>query len=152
MDDFQTFGTVPDTFASCFPFATMDDRFEAGDDHAWLYRYLDMEGSLLYVGMSKHPAIRDEQHWYNRAEWRRSAVVLKMELFDKRGAASRAELLAIHLENPLGNWQRRPPDTSDAHVTSAPEGSRTIWAEVANYSRRWHMPTVVFPTPTGETA
>lgn len=141
------FGVVPDSFATDFPFASREERFAAGPDHAWLYRYYDADGCLLYVGLSKHPAIRDEQHWLSRKVWRRSATALRMDLFGKRGLASRAEGLAIHTENPIGNSQRFPPDWSDRNVTRAPDGIRTIWAAVCDYSDEWKAP-VVGPSPT----
>jgi len=140
------FGVVADSFSSAFPFDSIEERLAFGDDPACLYRYFDADGSLLYVGMSKHPEIRDEQHWMTRSEWRGLARSLRMDLFGSRHHASRAEQIAIAREEPLWNTQRFPLGKSDGEVPCAPDGERRFWATVADYSGWWSPPTLI-PEP-----
>lgn len=137
------FGPVPNTGETFFPFDSMDDRISAGYGATWLYRYFDMEGSLLYVGISKHPAIRDEQHWWKQHRWRETAASMRLDLFRHKHEAEFAEKLAINLENPVGNWRRLPLDPSDRRITCVPDGIRTIWADVTPYYLTWERPSRV---------
>lgn len=141
------FGPVPNTGETFFPFDSMDDRVNSGYGATWLYRYFDMEGSLLYVGISKHPAIRDEQHWWKQTRWRETAATMRLDLFPSRHEAEYAEKLAIHIENPFGNWKRLPLDKSDRSITRVPSGIRTIWADVTPYYFVWEEPSRVLDCP-----
>ena len=72
-----------------------------------LYRYFNSSNELLYVGISKSPMQRLEEHKY-RAAWFESAESVKFEKFDTRDAALKAESIAIKNENPIFNIQNKP--------------------------------------------
>jgi len=73
-----------------------------------LYRHFDSQGALLYVGVSKSALVRLGQH-KEHAHWFDRITQVTIEKHPSRAAALEAERIAIHVENPLCNVQRRPP-------------------------------------------
>ena len=71
-----------------------------------LYRHLDAEGRLLYVGISLSALDRLSQHKRN-AHWFTSIASVTIETFSSRKEAVDAEELAIKAENPA--WNIRKP-------------------------------------------
>jgi predicted GIY-YIG superfamily endonuclease len=67
-----------------------------------LYRYYDADGSLLYVGITDSISRRAHQHHKN-AQWHEFAVSAKLEHFQNRDDALRAESKAIREEEPVYN-------------------------------------------------
>lgn len=72
-----------------------------------LYRHFDESGTLLYVGISLSALYRLSQHRNSGATWVDSIRTVKIEKFDSRESAVRAERNAIAKEAPLYN-QARP--------------------------------------------
>ena len=66
-----------------------------------LYRYFDENDDLLYVGISKNPVSRIQQHATN--DWIRRVRHIELEWFDTRSEALAAELIAIERERPEYN-------------------------------------------------
>lgn len=86
-----------------------------------LYRHWDVDGNLLYVGISVDAIKRLQQH-YDTADWYDEVASITIQKFDDRGDLERAEQLAIDQEAPI--WNRtgkhkakkaRPKMTSGAH-------------------------------------
>lgn len=69
-----------------------------------LYRYFDVNGDLLYVGISFDPGRRDREHARSKA-WHMSAVKQQVEWYDNRFDAFAAEQDAIKIERPIHNVQ-----------------------------------------------
>ena len=65
-----------------------------------LYRFYDIHGTLLYVGIS-HSAMRWRAH--TRTPWWEDAVDVELEHYTSRRAAQQAEFEAIRKEAPLYN-------------------------------------------------
>jgi hypothetical protein len=66
-----------------------------------LYRHYDACGRLLYVGVSLSAVQRLIQH--RQAPWAGEIADVKVEYFDSREAALRAEANAIKAEGPVHN-------------------------------------------------
>lgn len=80
-----------------------------------LYRYFDVDGRLLYVGVAKDPDKRDREH-HCTSEWYEHAVRREIEWHDTRQDALAAERQAIRNELPLFNRHGArvdPEDVSD---------------------------------------
>lgn len=97
-----------------------------------LYRYFDIDGNLLYVGITKDQSKRFSSH-NRKAEWMPQAVQCTLEHFETRAEAKAAETFAIQNEKPLYNIaetgkQRKSAHwrlSSEAHLiqmTGSPEG------------------------------
>lgn len=67
-----------------------------------LYRHFDMEGRLLYVGISISAMKRLGQHKVH-SHWFQQIASMTIESFDTRAAAIDAETRAIMTEKPLHN-------------------------------------------------
>lgn len=67
-----------------------------------LYRYYDVDGRLLYVGISFSAFARAERH-RRKAEWWGRAVTMKIEHHESRETALVAEARAIRNEMPIHN-------------------------------------------------
>lgn len=74
---------------------------ESGERTA-LYRHFDENGVLLYVGISKSPDHRSEQHRY-QSKWFRFVADTQLEWFEARAQAEVAERDAIRLDGPVFN-------------------------------------------------
>lgn len=78
-----------------------------------LYRYFDIDGNLLYIGISVNFMVRASQHksssrWFDRISY------VNVTHFPNRELAIRAERLAISNEMPIYNKQRAQfPKSSD---------------------------------------
>lgn len=72
------------------------------DDKTALYRHFDIDGKLLYVGISYDVEKRTKQH-ENLAEWFGEIAEIKTEYFNTRKEAQAAEKEAIKTERPLHN-------------------------------------------------
>ena len=70
-----------------------------------LYRHYDAEGALLYVGISRNPFARLDQHM-STSPWASEIASVALEWFDDRTAALNAERAAISKEIPLYNARR----------------------------------------------
>jgi hypothetical protein len=72
-----------------------------------LYRYFDLAGRLLYVGISDNPRTRWGQHKTTKP-WASQVAVREVEWFPMRVQAAAAELVAIHVEKPIYNLRDTP--------------------------------------------
>lgn len=106
---------------------TPDAMRRSDAERTALYRFFDAEEELLYIGISKDPATRWEQH---RAKpWWRDVSMRVIEWYDDRPAAERAERKAIVAEGPRYNVQhnQRPADPAVVEVLAEPKRShRTL--------------------------
>jgi hypothetical protein len=66
-----------------------------------LYRHFDVDGRLLYVGISRSSKVRLSRH--RRSHWFGEIVRIEIERYPTRQAAEAAEIAAIRLEKPLYN-------------------------------------------------
>jgi hypothetical protein len=71
------------------------------EERTALYRYIDGEGRLLYVGITSHPKDRWKAH--SHRPWGIEAVDRTIRWFDTRTAAQAAEKVAIQTEKPAYN-------------------------------------------------
>ncbi len=71
-------------------------------NRAELYRHYDTDGNLLYVGVSHSTIVRLMGHKCTSA-WFDQITTIKIERFDCREDALRAERKAIETESPLHN-------------------------------------------------
>ncbi|MEU5097594.1 GIY-YIG nuclease family protein [Streptomyces sp. NPDC020996] len=117
----QRTGTPPDQ-------TTSHDEAEA--ERTALYRCFDADEDLLYVGITKDPAQRWEQH-RNKPRWRDVAVRV-VEWYDNRAAAESAERKAIQNEGPRYNVQhnRRPAAPAVLEALAAPKRSHRTLADL----------------------
>jgi predicted GIY-YIG superfamily endonuclease len=81
---------------------------------AYMYRYFDPRGDLLYVGVTLSPLRRTAEH-ADRAAWRRTVILkILIEPFATRAEALAAETCAIRDEfprfNKVHNERRHPAD------------------------------------------
>lgn len=67
-----------------------------------LYRHYDINGNLLYIGISLSAINRLSQH-KNTSEWFNSIAKVDIEWFNDRESAILAEMEAVRLENPKFN-------------------------------------------------
>lgn len=74
-----------------------------------VYRHFDVEGRLLYVGISLDPLKRTTQHM-NKAYWAERISAINIRWFPTRGAAVDEEERAIREEKPLCNVVGQPVD------------------------------------------
>lgn len=77
-----------------------------------LYRYFDLHGRLLYVGITTVPELRDAQHRSYRGEFRHYIALVEYERYTTVEAALDAELRAIQTEDPVFNIARRDREVS----------------------------------------
>jgi predicted GIY-YIG superfamily endonuclease len=81
-----------------------------------VYRFFDRLGRLLYVGISRHPDRRIDQHMgrdgRGHAYWRGEVASVTVDWFPTRGEARQEEVRALNGERPIhnriGNPHRRP--------------------------------------------
>ena len=73
-----------------------------GDIRTQLYRHFDKDGTLLYVGVTASPLIRQSDHC-GTSKWGREIATITVEHFDNRRAALAAEWTAIQAEKPRHN-------------------------------------------------
>lgn len=95
-----------------------------------LYRCFDADDELLYVGISKDPKTRFEQH--RDKPWWRDVTMRVVEWYDNRPAAEHAERKAIQSEGPRYNVQhnQRPADPAVVEALAAPKRSYTTLADL----------------------
>lgn len=67
-----------------------------------LYRYWDVRGELLYVGVAGNPDVRWREH-RGRSEWAKFSEDRQVEWFESRRDALKAEAAAIWNERPVFN-------------------------------------------------
>lgn len=67
-----------------------------------IYRHFDGDSALLYIGLSRNPLRRWEQHKAH-ALWFYEIARIEIEWFDSRGEAAHAEVEAIRKERPIFN-------------------------------------------------
>ena len=72
-----------------------------------LYRLFDVDGELVYVGITNNPAMRWSQH-SAYSEWWSRVSSKSVEWHDTRAAAEKAERVAIRCEGPLFNRAHIP--------------------------------------------
>ena len=68
----------------------------------YVYKYYDVSGVLLYVGMTNNLKTRDHQH-RKSSDWYTSVSDTIVVLFDTKNDATVAETLSIKTELPLFN-------------------------------------------------
>lgn len=71
-----------------------------------LYRLFDVDGRLLYVGISAEPIAWLDQH-YTAKTWWPQVESVEVEWFENRWIASGEEMRAIRREAPIYNGQER---------------------------------------------
>ena len=69
-----------------------------------LYRHFDIDGRLLYVGVSKNAVQRLSQH--TSSPWMQKIRTVTVEMCQSREHALEAEALAIRIEKPAYNGGR----------------------------------------------
>lgn len=74
----------------------------SGDVETALYRYFDVTGQLLYVGIAANPDERDKQH-AKTSNWHRLAKHRSVTWLPSRDAARAAERASISNESPVFN-------------------------------------------------
>lgn len=72
----------------------------------FVYRYFDVVGQLLYVGISAAPGMRLQQHAGEHWRWFDEVATITLERYPTRLAAESAERDIIYKENPLHNKRR----------------------------------------------
>ena len=95
-----------------------------------LYRFYDSDDELLYVGISKDPTARWEQHRVK--PWWRDVTMRVIEWHDDRATAEHAERKAIQTEGPRHNVQhnQRPANPVVVEALSAPKRSYRTLADL----------------------
>ncbi|WP_405671422.1 GIY-YIG nuclease family protein [Streptomyces sp. NBC_01530] len=95
-----------------------------------LYRCYDADEELLYVGVSKDPEARWEQH--RDKPWWRDVSMRVVEWFDDRASAERAERKAIQTKGPRYNvhHNQRPADPAVVEALAAPKRSHRTLADL----------------------
>ena len=73
------------------------------EERTALYRMYDGAGRLLYVGISRDPDVRWEQHQYWSSSWQGSVARSVVEWHASRTLALSAEEEAIQTERPIYN-------------------------------------------------
>lgn len=83
-----------------------------------LYRHFDINGALLYVGISLDAVYRYRQHIEDEKCWTDDIVNMTIEWLHSREEAIEAERLAITCENPIWNiaFNKRPPETNSKRL------------------------------------
>lgn len=71
-----------------------------------LYRHYDVDGDLLYVGISVKPLSRSTTH-VNGSPWADEITRIEIERYKDRETAEKAEVCAIHNERPRHNTKHR---------------------------------------------
>jgi predicted DNA-binding transcriptional regulator AlpA len=71
-----------------------------------LYRHFDIDGRLLYVGISLHAIGRLRSH-RDKSEWFDKIAEVKIEVFGSRDEALQAERIAVSNEKPAYNRNLR---------------------------------------------
>lgn len=88
-----------------------------------LYRFYSDQGQLLYVGITKDPAKRIEQHG-DQKDWWSQVSGMTIEWYPDRATVLAAERRAIRVEHPAHNIQHtpraRPGVTSQAGPRTKP--------------------------------
>ncbi len=98
---------APEAYVAAWPF----DTFPAlAPDPTALYRAYGADGNAapLYIGVSKHPLYRWQQHARLKPWWNEDVESLSVVWFETRGEALRAEAAAIHAEDPVHNVVHKP--------------------------------------------
>jgi len=127
-----------------------------------LYRYWDARGQLLYVGVSKTPVARLEQH--TTQSWVGDIASITLKWFSIKQEALSAECRAIRTEHPLHNkvWSRKrvrrymtidrafpllrdwflSPDELLRELAASPRAPRYVAEGITkvNSGRRWVRP------------
>lgn len=109
----------------------------------YLYRHYDVDGVLLYVGISNRKLARIEQHRIGAAWFARIAYIEFQDCRD-RDHAERAETWAIQTECPLFNVRK----TADVlPMSSAEVGAalRLTLAEAYELARKGEIFTTIEP-------
>lgn len=100
---------------------------DAPPERTALYRLFDADDELLYVGISKDPKARWEQH--RDKPWWRDVSMRVIEWYDDRPTAERAERKAIETEGPryniVHNYRPAAP-TVEAPVEETERGYTTL--------------------------
>jgi predicted GIY-YIG superfamily endonuclease len=85
-----------------------------------LYRFYDVYGSLLYVGITRNLGSRWRSHNKDKPWWK-DVVSASVEHFDSEDDAADAEYRAIRTERPVWNIRHRP--TRPVECGSLPDRS-----------------------------
>lgn len=102
-----------------------------------LYRWFDVNGDVLYVGITSQPAQRFDTH-KAESDWWEVAVMCRLERFSTRTEALAAEATAIQSEQPLYNRAglfvrgHNPPDPA----WFCPDGTPNRWVGVGEIAAR----------------
>lgn len=95
-----------------------------------IYRCFDGDDELLYVGISKDPGARWEQHKVH-SPWSKQVAMRTVEWLDTRQAAMQAERKAIYAEGPRYNQvHNRRPATLAASVAAPGRSTGNTLADV----------------------
>jgi hypothetical protein len=94
-----------------------------------LYRHYNSVGELLYVGISLSALKRLGQH-KNASHWFDSISSVKIEHFDNRLSAQKAETEAIVIENPKHNVQKRTARKQEKELEKVNESRKELVQQV----------------------
>jgi hypothetical protein len=95
-----------------------------------LYRHFDVDGNLLYVGISLSAVHRLSQH-KEHSHWAGQIKRVEVESFDTREEALIAETLAIQSENPKHNLAKRKKHVAEKKSLPAQSASDIVERYVA---------------------
>lgn len=104
-----------------------------------LYRHWDIDGVLLYVGISLSAVARLVQH--KKSHWSGRIASVTIQQYPDRPSAERAERSAIRSEKPLYNI---------AHVPAANDNTPEPAVVPSNDYEPLHTVTVLPPAPEGD--
>jgi len=102
-------------------------------ERCYLYRFFDVDGRLLYVGIARDLGSRFLAH-RRRSEWWADVATGTTETHPSRADAELAEAIAIHSEHPLHNVAR-PTEEKIGRLHDAASQSHDVTQLVAEVER-----------------
>ncbi|MBZ9888163.1 AlpA family phage regulatory protein [Mesorhizobium sp. BR1-1-3] len=93
-----------------------------------LYRFYDMRGRLLYVGISVSALTRMQQHMKDKP-WFQDVSDITIEKFETRELAVAAEELAIRTEMPIYNKSQMPTIREHVRTSSKSDNDAPVAAQ-----------------------
>ena len=115
-----------------------------------LYRMFDDKGALLYVGISKSPMNRIDEHKRDKFWWEKITRI-QYEHFKNRNDAMHAEKRAIKTELPEFNIQSNPKQGSEPRPvmdsSSLKPGNRWQFESVKNPNHKLDIDLYLYPEP-----
>lgn len=111
-------------------------RREQRERHHVLYRFFNVDGELLYIGITRNPSSRFKSHQHEKS-WFSEVTSSTMEHFTSWQELMDAELSAIRRESPkyniAGTWQPQPPPKSEIRLRQARAQAQSVFGRDANH-------------------